>query len=143
MVLFSKDRILVPIDFSEESFQALKDTLAFSDPTPSVVHAIHVLSPLESTEPGNIWQSVDTETRKAKVMESFAEAFPEGEDMGISLVIDEGEASAKIIDYAKQHDIGLIVMPSTGKTGLSRFLMGSVTERVMRFAHCPVLVLRG
>ncbi|MEO1590621.1 MAG: universal stress protein [Cyanobacteria bacterium J06632_22] len=143
MVLFSKDRILVPIDFSDESFQALKDTLAFIESTSSVVHAIHVLSPLESTEPGNIWQSVDIETRKAKVQESFAESFPEGEAQGISLVIDEGEPSAEIIDYAKQHDIGLIVMPSTGKTGLSRFLMGSVTERVMRFAHCPVLVLRG
>ena len=143
MVLFSKDHILVPIDFSEESFQALKDTIAFAESTISTVHAIHVLSPLEPTEPGNIWQSVDTEKRKENVKDSFTKAFPDSKAYGVDLVIEEGEASAKIIDYAEHHDIGLIVMPSRGRTGLSRFLMGSVTERVMRFAHCPVLVLRG
>ena len=140
MVLFSKDRILVPIDFSEASLKALEETLLFAEAS-TAVHAIHVLSRLEPTEPGVVWQSIDTERRKENVQKAFAEKFPDKHE-AISFAVEMGEPSAKIIDYAEQHQIGLIVMPSRGHTGLTRFLMGSVTERVMRFAHCPILVLR-
>ncbi|MEM7063013.1 MAG: universal stress protein [Cyanobacteria bacterium P01_B01_bin.77] len=140
MVLFSKDRILVPIDFSEASLKALEETLAFAEAS-TAVHAIHVLSPLEPTEPGIVWQAIDANTRKENVQKAFWEKFPDQHEK-ITFAIDEGKPGAQIIDYAEQHNIGLIVMPSRGRTGLSRFFMGSVTERVMRFAHCPVLVLR-
>ena len=140
MVLFSKDRILVPIDFSEASFKALKETLAFADAS-TAVHVIHVLTPLEPTEPGIVWQEVDTSQRKENVQKAFLEKFPDQHEQVI-FAVNVGKPGAQIIDYAEQQDIGLIVMPSRGRTGLTRFFLGSVTERVMRFAHCPVLVLR-
>ena len=47
-----------------------------------------------------------------------------------------------IVDYTERTDSDLIVLPSHGRTGVSRLLLGSVAERVCRYAHCPVLVLR-
>lgn len=141
MVLFSKDRILVPIDFSEKSLQALEETLAFAQ-APDSVHAIHVLKPLDAVEPGVVWESVSDEKRKATVQKLFDEKFSDSKYEGLTFSIEKGDPTAEIIDYAETHQVSLIVMPSRGRTGISRFFMGSIAERVIRFAHCPVLVLR-
>ncbi|MEO1399787.1 MAG: universal stress protein [Cyanobacteria bacterium J06635_1] len=141
MVLFSKDRILVPIDFSDEAFKALEETIAFAEKA-TAVYALHVLKTLEPTEPGVIWQAIDDDKRKENVQKTFLEKFPSDQYKGLHFAVEVGDPSSEIIDYAQQEKIGLIVMPSKGRTGLSRFFMGSVAERVMRFAHCPVLVLR-
>ena len=53
-----------------------------------------------------------------------------------------GDPGHQIAEFAKEAGAGLIVMPSHGRTGLTHLLIGSVAERVVRFAHCPVLVLR-
>ncbi|NEP18029.1 MAG: universal stress protein [Leptolyngbya sp. SIO4C1] len=141
MALFSQDRILVPIDFSEEAFQALEEVIAFAKPA-AAVHALHVLKALEPTDPGLVWQAIDDDKRKENVQKAFLEKFSGDRYSGLQFVVLVGDPSSKIIDYAEQESIGLIVMPSHGRTGLSRFFMGSVAERVVRFAHCPVLVLR-
>ncbi|MEM6449534.1 MAG: universal stress protein [Cyanobacteria bacterium P01_D01_bin.105] len=141
MVLLSKDRILVPIDFSEEAFEVLKDTLAFAG-EPSAVHALYVMSPLEPTDPGIIWQTIDEEKRKEDVMETFAAKFPLDQYPGLNVVLEIGDPSAQIIDYAAEKDMELIVMLSKGRKGISRFFVGTVTERVTRFSDCPVLVMR-
>lgn len=141
MVLFSKDRILVPIDFSEESLQALTETTEFSSEM-SAVHAVHVLKSLEAVDPGVVWETVDDDKRKANVLKLFDKSFPKDKYSGLNFSIEKGDPTAEIIDYAQRHNISLIVMPSRGRTGISRFFMGSIAERVIRFAHCPVLVLR-
>ena len=141
MVLFSKDRILVPIDFSEKSVQALKETIAFAGDI-SAVHVVHVLKPLDSVQPGVVWDTVDDSKREETIQALFNETFPGDEYSGLSFSIEKGEPTAEIIDYAERQKISLIVMPSRGRTGISRFFMGSIAERVIRFAHCPVLVLR-
>ena len=53
-----------------------------------------------------------------------------------------GDPGHGITDYAEEVGADVIVMPSHGRTGLRRLLIGSVAERVLRLAHCPVLVLR-
>ena len=141
MALFSKDRILVPFDFSEEAFQALASTIEFAEDA-SHVHVLNVLNRLEPTEPGIVWQTLDDESRKQHVEKAFYEKVNQIDHQGIHLTVVIGDPSSEIIDYAQKHQIDLIVIPSHGRTGLSRFLLGSVAERVVRFAHCPVLVLR-
>ncbi len=141
MVLFSKDRILVPIDFSEESLQALTEAIAFAAAKANV-YIVYVLKPLEATEPGVVWESVNTDRRKETILALFDEKFPRSEYADLNFEIKEGDPTAEIIDYAEQQQINLIVMPSRGRTGISRFFMGSTAERVVRFAHCPVLVLK-
>ncbi|MGB7086728.1 MAG: universal stress protein [Phormidesmis sp.] len=141
MVLISKDRILVPIDFSDRSLQALEDAIGFAEKA-SDIHVLHVLKPLEPTEPGVIWESVSDENRKANVQKLFSEKFSGDQYEALNFSIEVGDPTAEIIDYAETQNIGLIIMPSRGRTGISRFFMGSIAERVIRFAHCPVLVLK-
>ena len=141
MALFSQERILVPVDFSDKSLRAVRESVEFAQQS-SAVHVVHVLKSLEAMDPGVIWETVNDEKRKETIQKLFDESFSEEKYAGLTLSIEKGEPAAEIVDYAESHQIELIVMPSRGHTGLTRFFMGSTAERVIRFAHCPVLVLR-
>jgi nucleotide-binding universal stress UspA family protein len=56
-------------------------------------------------------------------------------------VVDSGQAYGTIVERAENERIDLIVMSSHGRSGLSRMLIGSVTDKVLRMAPCPVLVV--
>jgi nucleotide-binding universal stress UspA family protein len=137
-----KQCVIVPVDFSPESFAALTPARAFVQEA-SQIHLLHVLTRLPATEPGVLWQTVSDRTRtthvKAKLREHLH--YPQAENLQISVV--SGDPSTEIIKYAQNQGADLIIMPSHGRTGLDYFLRGSVAERVVRFSHCPVLVLRG
>lgn len=141
MSLFVGDRILVPIDFSQDSFNALDETLNYVK-DPNKITVIHVLLPLESVDPGVIWSTLNDDTRQSNVKNNFYERYPKSLVNNLTLVIKIGNPSLEIVDYAKQNNIDLIVIASHGRTGLNRFLLGSVTEKVVRLAQCPVLVWR-
>ncbi|MBE9138898.1 universal stress protein [Nodosilinea sp. LEGE 07088] len=142
MTLFASNNVLVPIDFSDEASQALDKTLkSFGDDTN--IHVLHVLAPLEPMQPGMVWQTIDDQTRIDHITSHFHEKFPGEAYQNVNFVVMVGNPSSEIVDYADSHNIDLIVIPSHGRTGLSRFLIGSVSERVVRLAPCPVLVIRG
>ncbi|MUL39303.1 universal stress protein [Gloeocapsopsis dulcis] len=141
MTWLQKNRVLVPIDFSEESFAALNPAREFVQDS-SQLYVLHVLSHLHPAEPGVVWNTIDDETRKKHAQEALYERLKNSEYQGAHLGILVGDPSSKIIDYAQEINADLIVIPSHGRTGLSRFFLGSVAERVIRFAHCPVVVLR-
>lgn len=141
MSLLTSDRILVPIDFSDVSFVALDETLNFIQ-NPSKITVLHVLSPLPAVEPSVIWQTTDDNTRKQNVINAFHERYPKSLVEHLQFEVTIGEPSSEIVDYAQKHNINLIVIASHGRTGLNRFLIGSVAERVARHAKCPVLIWR-
>lgn len=141
MSLFSTEQVLVPLDFSEEAFKAIDETLTML-PDASHLHVLHVLQRLEPTEPGVIWETLDESTRRENVERAFYQRYSGAEYKSIQFHVAVGDPSSEIIDYAKTHDISFIVIPSHGRTGLERFFLGSVAERVIRHAHCPVLVMR-
>jgi nucleotide-binding universal stress UspA family protein len=58
------------------------------------------------------------------------------------IVVEVGDAADRIVDHAKTHDIGLIVMSTHGRTGIQRWLLGSVAGKVSSAAPCPVLLIR-
>jgi nucleotide-binding universal stress UspA family protein len=136
-----KNCVVVPIDFSSESFAALSPALEFVEDA-SHIHVIHVLTRLPAAEPGIIWNTVDERTRKYHAVFALHEQLDEPQYEGIHIEVLLGDPSSEILDYAKAVEAELIVMPSRGRTGVQRFLLGSVAERVVRFSHCPVLVLR-
>ncbi len=141
MTLFANDNVLVPIDFSEEASQALDETIkSFGEGTK--VHVIHVLPVLEPTQPGMVWQTIDEQARIDHINALFHEKFSGEAYQAIKFVVTVGNPSSEIIDYAEHNAIDLVIIPSRGRTGLSRFFLGSVAERVVRFSPCPVLVLR-
>ncbi len=140
MSWWPKKKIVVPIDFSEESFAAIDQALQMVD-EPTHVNLVHVLVDLPPNEPGIVWSVVDKETRIRHARKAFAERRSENHK-ALELQVLVGDPGEEIAEFAQDIGADLIVMPSHGRTGLKRILIGSVAERVIRLAHCPVLVLR-
>ena len=133
--------VVVPIDFSDDSFAAL-NTAAEIAADRRDLRLVHVLPPLEPAEPGVIWHTVDDASRERHAAEALrAELFKRGHE-GLAIHVSIGDPGSRIVAYAKELDAGLVVIPSRGKSRLERLVLGSVAERVVRLAHCPVLVLK-
>ncbi|MBN1851905.1 MAG: universal stress protein [Pirellulales bacterium] len=142
MAWIPKKRVVVPFDFSDQSIRAVQTGLDLVD-DPANLFVVHVLPELVPTEPGVIWTTVDDKDRQEHATEAIHARLSEAKYKGIHMHAEIGDPGHAIADYAQNIDAELIVMPSHGRTGLSRLLIGSVAERVVRLAHCPVLVLRG
>ena len=108
---------------------------------PIRVCVLHVLEPDNPFEMGE-FAPVDAASRELHAVQAIEERLsdPKYEQVRVKVVMDS--AAHGIADHAEKMGADLIVMPSHGRTGLRRALVGSVTERVVRLAHCPVLVLR-
>jgi nucleotide-binding universal stress UspA family protein len=141
MKWFQNRDLVVPVDFSDDSFAALDVALQLAE-KPSLVHVIHVLPLLETLSPGMVWDTVDEESRSEHAEKALKDKLAEPKFEGIHMAITFGDAGQEIAEFAEKLEAGLIVLPSHGRTGLKRLLIGSVAERVVRLAHCPVLVLR-
>lgn len=140
MELLAKGQVLVPIDFSDESFEALTYAVGLVEDTANL-HVLHILPRLEPTEPGVIWQSVDDQTRKQNVRNAFFEKFSNPKHQKIQLEVIIGDPVTEILNYAKTQSIDLIVISSHARISAWHYLTRPVAERVVRFAHSPVLVL--
>ena len=136
-----KRAVVVPVDFSEESLAAVETARQLVD-SPGGLHIIHVLPPLVPTEPGVIWDAVDDVSRREHAEEALRTRIGKTTAAGANLTVAFGDAGREIAGFAESVKAELIVIPSHGRTGLQRFFLGSTAERVVRFAHCPVLVLR-
>lgn len=133
--------VLVPTDFSDQSYEAIAVAKEYVDDL-SAVKLIHVLSPLHPADPAAIWDTLSDEDRMAKVKDFLTKKLAEIGYPGVEVVTLMGDAGTQIVDYAQESGADLIVMPSQGHKGISRILMGSVAERVVRLSACPVLVLK-
>jgi len=136
-----KKTILVPTDFSEPSVEAIQTALELVD-DPSNVHVLHVLSEIEHSSPAVLFGDFDEAARKQRAGEFLGEFLVRHRLSGLTELVQVGNPGIVISDYAKQANAELIVMPSHGHHGLRRILLGSVAERVLHHAECPVLVLR-
>jgi len=141
MSRFQAKTIVVPVDFSEESLAALDTALDIAD-DPSGVHAVHVIPELNVAQPGVIWQEIDNETRSQHAVEALRERLSDEKYKSVQIDIKIGDPGYRIVDFANKVGADLIVIPSHGRKGIARLLIGSVTERVVRLSECPVLVLR-
>ena len=136
-----KNSVLIPIDFSELSYQAIAPAKDYVDELSSLT-LIHVLAPLHPADPAAIWNTLSDDDRKQKVQEFLHTKMSELGYEGIQTVVEIGDPSTKIVEYAKEIAADLIVMPSQGRQGISHFLMDSIAERIVRLSPCPVLVLK-
>ena len=137
-----KKKIIVPVDFSEESFEAIDTALLLVDDSSHVMVA-HVLQELSPAEPGEMWRTVDHETRTRHAAQALRDRLSAEKYKEVRVDVLFGDPGHEIADLAEREQAELIVLPSHGRTGLKRLLIGSVAERIVRLAHCPVLVLRG
>ena len=141
MSWLTKKSVLVPIDFDELSYSAIAPAKEFVE-TEADLTLIHVLAPLHPADPAAMWHTLDNEQRKHKVREFLVQKLNELGYQEIEIKLAIGDPSTEIIDYAKEISADLIVLPSHGRQGISRFLVGSVAERVVRLSPCPVLILK-
>ncbi len=136
-------RIMIPTDGSEYTKAAVRKGLMLAKALDAKVSAYYILDqtafvnvPMDATTL-SIYSLLEDEGKEAV---DYVKKM--GEEMGIDveMVIDEGSPVKKIIDASKDFD--LIVMGTLGRGGFSKLLMGSVAEKVVRHASCPVMVVR-
>ena len=141
MAWLPKKSVVVPIDFSGNSVDAVSTALEMVE-DPSSVHAVHVVMPLGNVSPGWDWGTVDDRSREQAVQEHFDEYLTKHGLSGVSTAVRTGDPGLEIADYAKDMGAELVVISSHGYHGVKRLMLGSVAERVIRYAECEVLVLR-
>jgi nucleotide-binding universal stress UspA family protein len=133
--------IVVPIDFSAESFRALDEALAMAA-APSQVHVVHVMDELTFGRCQALGQDA-LEIERLQLKQSLREWLPEDKYRQVPIDISCGDPGREIAKFAMRVEASLIVMPSHGRGGPQPPLaIGSVAERVVRLAHCPVLILK-
>lgn len=141
-------RILCPVDFSPYSNAALEEAASLAKAIGAELTLLHAFQNPAYVLPmqGYVGLSNDflVSVRKQLEDEIAAQAAPLREQ-GISVRTEviEGVPFKTIVDHAKDTQSDLIVMGTHGRTGLAHALTGSVAERVVRLAHCPVLITRG
>lgn len=133
-------RVVVPVDMSHTSMSAV--TMALKLAPPDGIHVISVLEPLTAIEPGVIFGTVNDVERSQLVRTAIERKLAEQHFEGIGVEVRTGPPALTICDYAADMDAELIIIPSHGRTGIRRLLIGSVAETVVRHATVPVLVLR-
>ncbi|MGI9473804.1 MAG: universal stress protein [Rubripirellula sp.] len=132
---------IVPIDFSDVSIAALDQALEIAG-TDGTVHVIHVLAELATMEPGNLYGTVDDESRIVSTSKYMREKLADSKYDGVRVHVVVGDPGREIANFSESEGATLIVLPSHGYGFFKHMLLGSVAERVIRLAHCPVLVLR-
>jgi universal stress protein A len=139
--------ILAPTDFSEYSKQAIASALEWAKKFGAKLSILHVIElppyPVEGYVPPNLSATfLDDLERQAAA--DLAQVVPEAEatNIAVARVTAVGTPSRKIIETAEAEQVDLIVMATAGRTGLSHLVMGSIAERVVRTASCPVLTIR-
>jgi nucleotide-binding universal stress UspA family protein len=85
---------------------------------------------------------IDPTARIENARNALRQKLADDKYSSVTLEVILGDAAHGIAEFAEQNKAQLIVIPSHGRRGLTRLLMGSTAERVVRLAHCPVLVLR-
>jgi nucleotide-binding universal stress UspA family protein len=103
---------------------------------------VHVLPTIEPNDLESMWMTADPAAREAHTLQAMKERLAKQGVSGVSTHVVFGEAGHAVADFAKAQNAELVVLPSHGRTGITRVLIGSTAERVVRLCHCPVLVLR-
>jgi nucleotide-binding universal stress UspA family protein len=137
--------ILVPVDFSPYSKPALQtaEELAAKFAAPLTLYHVLEPAPLPVTDVGFIWDPAYQEMTNAaeKELKDLAASVPPG--ISVKYAVETGVPWDSIVNYAAAHSVDLIVMPTHGRSGLKHLWLGSVAERVVQHARCPVFVIRG
>lgn len=144
------DRILVPTDFSATSLQALAAGVSFAQCFGATIDLVYVLEdlPLFPTVSFEHLPTLTSDDFYEKAVQESSESLKQLLEDKLSpeqrgqYWVHRGSPALEIIDCAQRHGHGLIVMSTHGHTGLKHVVLGSVTEKVVQQAPCPVLSVR-
>jgi universal stress protein A len=142
-------QILFATDFSECSNEALKYASNLASDTGARLWIVHVdelldatIPPIPSVEGGYFLEAAWDTKRQDDVKSKLAKVVPTVSNVKYDHRYLMGSPPNEILQFAGEQGVDLIVMGSHGRKGISRLLMGSVAEAVMRKATCPVLIVK-
>jgi len=136
------DKILFPTDFSPLSEDALAWATALARDSGATLSIVHVEEPPMAYGGGELYVAMDDEEAKGELRRLLGSVVPPDHHVPFEHKLLVGDPASSIVDEAEKEHADLIVMGTHGRTGLSRLLMGSVAEAVVRRAKCPVLTVK-
>ena len=140
------DTVLIPVDGSEQARQACE--YVRSELPDASVTLLHVINPAETgytiqtSLPTASEEWYDREKEQAEQLFDSLEQDLGPDERTVERVIEVGKPTRVIVEYAAENDIDQIVMGSHGRSGVTRILLGSVAETVVRRSPVPVTVVR-
>jgi len=139
--------ILAPTDFSEYSKNAVASALEWAKTFGAKLTILHVVELPPYPVEGYVAPQMSAtflEDLERQAAADLAQLVPEAEAAGIEVarVVAVGTPYRTIIETAEAEHVDLIVMATAGRTGFSHLVLGSIAERVVRTASCPVLTIR-
>jgi universal stress protein A len=142
-------RVLIPVDFSGDSLNALAFARGLVKPFNAEVVLVHVIEPIYYAAPADMYMTspnlatiIDEQQQMAAQQLKRIAADLEKRGQRVRTVLKSGSPAQVIIETAQRTGSDLIVMATHGHTGLAHLFMGSVAEKVVRTAACPVLTVR-
>jgi len=146
--MLSIKKVLLPTDGSDYSFEALRYVSSFANQFNITVYLVTVIEIHHSIY--DVYaDEIALDFQESKIASLVNQRLDETEEKAKELGIKDivkitrfGSPYQEILNVAKEKDVDLIVMGTHGRSGIAHFLIGSVTEKVIRTAPCPVLVVR-
>jgi len=138
--------IVIATDGSENTRKAISYGIELAELSGATVHALYVVDTYSTiSENWTAGKKMIYEMMRNDGEKAVSKVKDIGEASGVEVreVVLDGYPSKEILDFAENNNIDLIIMGTLGKTGLERFLVGSVAEKVVRSSKVPVMVVRG
>jgi nucleotide-binding universal stress UspA family protein len=139
--MFPIRTILLPTDFSSCSDSAFRLACMLARDYGARLIVLHVAAPPIAVY-GEGLLVEEPELQKQELWKALQAIKTDIPNLSVERRLAEGDAAAEILRVADETDCDLLVMGTHGRTGVGRFVLGSVAEQVMRRAHCPVLTTK-
>ncbi len=141
----SYDKIMIATDGSKQVEKAVEAAVQLAKITGARLYAVYVIASAGYTPRNFGWEESLREILEAEAKKAVTFVEEAGKVSGVKVepVTLEGHPADRIMKFAEQEDMDLIVMGTLGRTGLDRFLLGSIAENVVRHSKTPVMVVKG
>ena len=135
------ERILVPTDGSVGSAHVALQAIDIAETYDATIHVLHVVDESVRAFVAGFGDESELDDRGKEAVERVA-AMARAHDVDVVTAIEDGDPARHIVEYADEIDADLIVAGTHGRSGVERRLIGSVAERLVRRARCPVMTVR-
>lgn len=143
---FQLKEVLVPVDFSEPSRKSIQYAVVFAQQFGARLTLLHVVEPLSYPPDFAVVPLLPPDAEDARIRELTRQLQQLAEKLGPGIetqpVVTSGRPWQGITEYAAANNTDLIIVSTHGYTGIKHVLLGSVAEKIVRHAPCPVLVVR-
>lgn len=142
--LFKK--ILIATDGSENAMSAVSYGIDIAKATGAEVYALYVISDVHAATARTVMGWTEAFEKyladRGEVATSYVEKAGNEAGVKVESVFLKGNPAEQILDYAEKNNVDMIVMGTQGLTGIKKFLIGSVSENVLRHSKVPVIIVR-